>query len=99
MNHDRVIMQIRFIFRLKCCCVFTQAPSQPHCICLPHRPQPTAPGAPNFALTPFLTQCPQASADGPLVIKFLMEGMPGESTASLKVEFRSMFKRGGADAW
>ena len=41
----------------------------------------------------------QASADGPLVIKFLMEGMPGESTASLKVEFHSMWKRGGADAW
>ncbi|GAX85598.1 hypothetical protein CEUSTIGMA_g13013.t1 [Chlamydomonas eustigma] len=38
------------------------------------------------------------SSNGPLVIKFLMEGMPGESTASVKVHFNCMFKRTGARA-
>lgn len=36
----------------------------------------------------------QPSAHGPLVIKFLMEGIPGESAASHKVDYLSMFNRG-----
>jgi hypothetical protein len=39
------------------------------------------------------------SATGPLVIKFLMEGLPGNSVVSMAVQFQAMFKRNTGAAW
>jgi len=49
--------------------------------------------SPDASLSPPPRTVPQPSVQGPVVIKFLMEGVPGESRASIQVKFNCMFNR------